>query len=73
MALKMKTTEIPLSEVRQKAIHILMDELGPVDTVRFFQQFDLGEGDYTKERTTKTKNKSVNELSQEILKFQKKK
>jgi hypothetical protein len=40
----------PLSEVNQKATHILFQEMGVVDTLRFFNQFTVGSGDYTKER-----------------------
>jgi len=40
----------PLAEVSQQAIEILCRELGPVDTVRFINQFTTGHGDYTSER-----------------------
>ena len=42
-----KSTE----EVRRIGLEALADALGPVDAVRFLQSFDLGRGDYTKERS----------------------
>ncbi len=37
-------------EIRRCGIAALAEALGPVDAVRFLQIFDLGRGDYTKER-----------------------
>jgi hypothetical protein len=37
-------------EIRRREIEALAEALGPVDAVRFLQSFDLGKGDYTKER-----------------------
>ncbi|MCD8130825.1 MAG: hypothetical protein LUE16_06030 [Lachnospiraceae bacterium] len=37
-------------EVRNVGFSALKDALGPVGTVQFIQQFDLGYGDYTKEK-----------------------
>lgn len=39
-----------MNEIRQVGIEALIEALGPVGAVRFFQQFDMGKGDYTKER-----------------------
>ena len=39
-----------LQEINQKAQRLLRTELGPVDYVRYQQQFTEGSGDYTKER-----------------------
>ena len=36
-----------LSDVRRAGINALQKELGPVDAVRFLQQFEPGRGDYT--------------------------
>ena len=45
------TVEVkPLAEVTQEAIRVLIQELGPVNTVRFVNQFTVGYGNYTKER-----------------------
>jgi hypothetical protein len=39
-----------LSELTQQAISLLSRELGPVETVRFLNQFTTGLGNYTEER-----------------------
>ncbi|MBC7260449.1 MAG: hypothetical protein H5T63_00420 [Chloroflexi bacterium] len=58
----------PLTEITQKAIHLLYQELGTVNAVRFLKQFTVGFGDYTKERealfTDKTLDQIVNEIEQ---------
>lgn len=37
-------------EIRSIGMQALKDALGPIGMVRFIQQYDLGYGDYTKER-----------------------
>ena len=37
-------------EIRTVGMQALKDVLGPVGMVRFMQQFDLGHGDYTKDK-----------------------
>lgn len=37
-------------EIRTVGIKALSDALGPVGMVRFMQQYDVGYGDYTKEK-----------------------
>lgn len=37
-------------EVRMIGIQALREALGPVGAVRFMQQYDMGYGDYTKEK-----------------------
>ena len=39
-----------LREIRQEGVQALLDRLGPAGTVRFLQQYELGRGNYTKER-----------------------
>ncbi len=39
-----------IEEIRRCGITALAEALGQVDAVRFLQSFDLGRGDYTKER-----------------------
>ena len=41
-----------LSKIQEEGIKALINTLGPVDTVRFIQIYDLGYGDYTSERKT---------------------
>lgn len=38
------------TEIRMIGIQALRNALGPVGTVRFIQQYDMGYGDYTKEK-----------------------
>ena len=37
-------------EIRNVGIKALQEALGPVGTVKFMQQYDMGYGDYTKEK-----------------------
>ena len=37
-------------DVRNAGIKALQEALGPVGMVKFLQQYDLGHGDYTKEK-----------------------
>jgi hypothetical protein len=39
-----------LAEIRRRGLEALAEALGPLDAGRFLQSFDLGTGDYTKER-----------------------
>lgn len=41
---------IPPIELTRKGFKALVDALGYADAVRFIKQFELGSGDYTKER-----------------------
>ena len=61
-----------LNQVRQEGISALTESLGPVDTIRFLQQFDLGHGDYTAERHRILGNPTVDELFRKIKEHRKK-
>lgn len=39
-----------LKEIRQQGYKALIDALGVAGTLRFFQQLEVGYGDYTEER-----------------------
>jgi hypothetical protein len=39
-----------MNEIRKAGIDALVKELGPVNAIRFLQQYETGKGDYTKER-----------------------
>ena len=54
-----------LNEIRKIGIEALAKALGPVEMVRFIQSFDLGRGDYTKERS-QWLNQSVEDIIREI-------
>ena len=36
--------------VNESATHLLIQQMGIVDTTRFFNQFSTGQGNYTEER-----------------------
>lgn len=40
----------PISEISHRATRILFEKMGVVDTIRFLNQFSIGQGDYTKDR-----------------------
>jgi len=40
----------PISEISHRATRILFERMGVVDTIRFLNQFSIGQGDYTKDR-----------------------
>lgn len=40
----------PISEISHQATRILFEKMGVVDTLRFLNQFSVGQGDYTKDR-----------------------
>ena len=56
----------PLAEVTQEAIRVLIQELGPVDTVRFVNQFTVGYGNYTDERRQLFAGMTMDEIVSEI-------
>jgi hypothetical protein len=56
----------PLAEVTQEAIRVLIQELGPVDTVRFVNQFTVGYGNYTEERRQLFAGITLDEIVSEI-------
>ena len=60
-----KTDVKSINEIRRIGIDALADALGPVDMARFLQSFDLGSGDYTKERA-KWLDQSLEEILGEI-------
>ena len=54
-----------LSHIRKTGIKALAEALGPIDMVRFIQSFELGSGDYTKERR-QWLDQSIEEIAEEI-------
>jgi len=57
--------------VRQIGMNALVKSLGPVGIANFFRQFDIGTGDYTKERDTINGSQTVDEIYYEILAMRK--
>ena len=55
-----------LHEVREAGITALANSLGPVDAIRFLQQYDSGHGDYTAERKKLLGDPTVDALMEQI-------
>jgi hypothetical protein len=56
----------PLAETTHKAIAVLSQELGIVETVRFLTQFGTGFGNYTRDRDTIFRDLSLDEILSKI-------
>jgi hypothetical protein len=56
----------PLAEVTQEAIRVLIQELGPANTVRFVNQFTVGYGNYTEERQQLFAGMTLDDIVSEI-------
>jgi len=62
----MTVATMTLEQIRVIGYRALLRELGPVNLVRFFQQFETGYGDYTQERHEWLDQYTVEEIAQEI-------
>lgn len=56
------------NEIRMKGLEALAEALGPVGMARFLQQFDLGKGDYTKDRRKWLDDLSIDDIIEHIKK-----
>lgn len=56
----------PLAEITQTAIHLLCQEMGVVNTIRFLNQFSTGYGNYTTERDELFGQLTVDDVIAEI-------
>ena len=56
----------PISEINQQATELLVREIGIVDALRFFSQFNTGTGNYTKERNQWLDNLTLEQITSEI-------
>lgn len=57
-----------LHEVSSEARHVLYERLGVSNTIRFFNQFEAGDGNYTEERDATCGGASVDEIADMIQK-----
>lgn len=62
----MSTDAMPLEEIRRLGLEALLRQLGPVGMVRFLQQFETGQGDYTAERHQWLQRSGVEDLAREM-------
>ena len=53
-----------LDEIRREGLDALRERLGPVDMVRFLQQFETGRGDYARERHDWVDRTSLDDIRQ---------
>ena len=65
----MNQRALTLEQIRTRGLKALSRELGPVGLVRFLQQFETGQGDYTAERYQWLGTPPVQELAEEIEKW----
>jgi hypothetical protein len=62
----MSITINDLYDIRKKGLEALYKKLGPLGMVRFLQQYETGEGDYTRERSTWLSHYSAKDILREI-------
>ena len=58
----MRSKRMSLNQIRIAGIEALARTLGPVDMVRFLRQYDMGSGDYTKERDKLLSGMSIDDI-----------
>jgi hypothetical protein len=66
--IEMKTENLTLYEIRTIGFEVLLRELGPAGAIRFIQQYERGQGDYSHDRKKLLPKKSVREIGEEIMK-----
>ncbi|WP_017315103.1 hypothetical protein [Mastigocladopsis repens] len=59
-------TKLSQAEIRGLGIEALTKALGPAGMARFMQQFDMGSGDYTRDRDKILGNPTIEEIVAEI-------
>ena len=64
----MKTETLLLYEIRTIGFQALVRELGPAGAIRFIQQYETGQADYSRDRKIILPKKSVPEMGAEIIK-----
>jgi hypothetical protein len=62
----MSKQTMSINQIREVGLEVLTKALGPVGMVRFLQQFERGEGDYTKNREKWLKGMSLQSVLKEI-------
>ncbi len=58
----MQTQTMSPSQLRRAGLAALSKSLGPAGMARFIQQYDIGTGDYTKDRSNWLDNLSLDEI-----------
>lgn len=65
------TSSTSLHEIRKLGLTALARELGPYGLLRFLQQYDVGSGDYTRDRHQWLGSSTVDEIASEVESFRK--
>ena len=60
------SVNVSLSEIRERGFELLCEHLGVSDALRFIGQYELGRGDYTRDRRELFGKKTVEEIAQDI-------
>jgi hypothetical protein len=63
-------TKLSQAEIRRLGIEALSKALGPAGMARFMQQFEMGSGDYTRDRDQILGNPSIDEIFADIQEMQ---
>lgn len=58
----MQTQSMSPSQIRSAGLAALIKSLGPTGMARFIQQYDMGTGDYTKDRSNWLDQMSLDEV-----------
>ncbi|OGF52638.1 MAG: hypothetical protein A2Z21_05060 [Candidatus Fraserbacteria bacterium RBG_16_55_9] len=68
----MRLQEASPAQIRERGLEVLAKALGPIGMVRFLQQFEMGSGNYTRDRERWLKDVTVGGAMMEIKKRRKK-
>lgn len=69
----MRIAAMCLNDINQQVTHVLYREIGVINTVRFFNQFSTGCGNYTEERRPLVGNLTIDEILDDISQMRKEK
>jgi hypothetical protein len=58
----------PLTDITQRALHVLSREIGVAGTMRFLSQFTPGTGNYADEREARFRDLTLEDLLTEVRK-----
>lgn len=60
------------NEIRNKGLEALSETLGPLGMIKFLEQFEIGDGDYTKDREKWLGDLELDIIAEEITEKRKK-
>ncbi len=60
------------NEIRNRGLEALSEALGPLGMIKFLEQFEIGDGDYTKEREKWLGDLELDTIADEITEKRKK-